>query len=176
MSFLKKIIILSLLMLLGCQTLNTTPIEVNISQEVTFSGKGAGAGIALMSAMGPSGLAIGVAIDIGIGKKIQSTINYQNLESRFASLIIQHNTLQLQNKKIQLLKINKLKFQSVSGEKDPTVVIIDGSITFINGEIHVFENTKTENNISLPLENLKTKNHVTDELIISTLNDYLSKI
>ncbi|HEA18100.1 MAG TPA: hypothetical protein ENH88_16985 [Pseudoalteromonas prydzensis] len=176
MSFLKKIIILSLLMLLGCQTLTTTPVEIMLSPEVTYTGKGAGAGIALMSAMGPSGIAIGAAIDVGIGKKIQATINYQNLESRFTSLIIQHNTLQLQNKKIQLLKINKLKFQSVSGEKDPTAVIIDGSITFINGEIYVFENTKTENNTSRPLEKLKTKNHVTDELIISTLNDYLSKI
>ena len=176
MNYLKKIIVLFTLILFGCQALTTTPVEVMISPEVTYNGKGAGAGIALMSAMGPSGIAIGTAIDVGIGKEIQSTINYQNLESRFASLIIQHNALQLQNKKIQLLKINKFKFQSVSGEKDPTAVIIDGSITFINGEIYVFDNTKIENNISRPLEKLKTKNHVTDELIISTFNYYLSKI
>lgn len=103
-----------------------------------------------MSAMGPSGIAIGAAIDVGIGKEIQSTINNQNLESRFASLIIQHNALQLQNKKIQLLKINKFKFQSVSGEKDPAAVIIDGCITFINGDIYSFDNTKIESDISRP--------------------------
>lgn len=176
MNYLKKIIVLFTLILFGCQTLTTTPVEIIHSPEVTYTGKGAGAGIALMSAMGPSGIAIGAAIDAGIGKEIQSTINYQEIESQLTSIIIQHNALQLQNKKIQLLKINKLKFQSVSGEKDPTAVIIDGSITFINGEIYVFDNTKTENNTSRPLEKLKTKNHVTDELIISTLNDYLSRI
>lgn len=39
-------------------------------QRIRFSGKGAGAGIALSSSMGPAGIAIGVAIDEGIAKDI----------------------------------------------------------------------------------------------------------
>lgn len=40
-----------------------------------FSGKGAGAGMMLMSSMGAMGIAIGVAIDEGIGKDIDTTAN-----------------------------------------------------------------------------------------------------
>lgn len=37
-----------------------------------FSGKGAGAGMMLMSSLGPAGIAVGVAIDQGIAKDIQT--------------------------------------------------------------------------------------------------------
>jgi hypothetical protein len=47
-------------------------IELRFTEpkQIVFQGKGAGAGIALMSAMGPVGIAIGVAIDAGIAKDI----------------------------------------------------------------------------------------------------------
>lgn len=41
--------------------------------KIHFQGKGIGAGIALMSSMGPMGMAIGVAIDEGISKQITQT-------------------------------------------------------------------------------------------------------
>jgi len=51
--------------------------EVTVTQpenaRMQFSGKGAGAGMMLMSSMGPMGVAIGVAIDEGIAKNIGET-------------------------------------------------------------------------------------------------------
>lgn len=43
--------------------------------KMRFSGKGAGAGMMLMSSMGPMGVAIGVAIDEGIANDIDKTAN-----------------------------------------------------------------------------------------------------
>lgn len=47
---------------------------------VRFSGKGAGAGIALSSSMGPAGIAIGVAIDEGIAKDIGRALQTENFD------------------------------------------------------------------------------------------------
>lgn len=52
------------------QNAKTVSIHWEEPQKLYFSGKGAGAGMALMSTMGPMGMAIGVAIDEGIGKDI----------------------------------------------------------------------------------------------------------
>lgn len=39
--------------------------------QLSFSGRGASAGPMFMDAMGPSGIAVGLAIDVGIGKQIE---------------------------------------------------------------------------------------------------------
>jgi len=57
------------------QTSRHTPalqldISVSDPHRMRFSGKGAGAGMMMMSSMGPMGIAIGVAIDEGIAKDI----------------------------------------------------------------------------------------------------------
>lgn len=75
----KRIILLSLIvaqLLVGCSSfggLESSPISVYFSEpnRIQFQGKGAGAGFALMSTMGPVGIALGVAIDVGIAKDIQ---------------------------------------------------------------------------------------------------------
>lgn len=46
-------------------------IKLPEPNRIEFQGKGAGAGIALMSSMGPMGIAIGAAIDEGIAKDIR---------------------------------------------------------------------------------------------------------
>lgn len=58
-----------------------TVIAVTIAEpdRVRFHGKGAGAGMMLTSAMGPMGIAIGVAIDEGIGKEIDKTARGHNV-------------------------------------------------------------------------------------------------
>lgn len=50
-------------------------VEISYSSpdRISFQGKGAGAGMALMSSMGPVSIAIGVAIDEGIAKDIRSS-------------------------------------------------------------------------------------------------------
>lgn len=49
-----------------------------------FQGKGAGAGMMLSSSMGAMGIAIGVAIDEGIGKDIQSAVEAEGFDIRQA--------------------------------------------------------------------------------------------
>lgn len=62
-----------------CSIQSTTPdpvkhiITTSEPNRIRFHGKGAGAGMMLMSTMGPTGIAIGIAIDEGIGKDIDST-------------------------------------------------------------------------------------------------------
>ncbi len=53
-----------------------TPIVIHYQapEKLTFEGKAAGAGMALMSSMGPVGIAVGMAIDIGIAKEITTAI------------------------------------------------------------------------------------------------------
>lgn len=60
----------------GIQPANNEKISLHFSEpnRIQFQGKGAGAGIALMSTMGPVGIALGVAIDEGIAKDIRKAI------------------------------------------------------------------------------------------------------
>lgn len=71
----KKLIFLMLVMIcVSCAHINHTSIVVKVdsSNHFSYKGKGAGAGMMLMSAMGPMGIAIGVAIDEGIAKDIRT--------------------------------------------------------------------------------------------------------
>lgn len=67
-----------LLNLIGCASIgqSTSKLSFSVNEEdarVGFEGKGAAAGMMLMSSMGPMGIAIGVAIDEGIAKKINES-------------------------------------------------------------------------------------------------------
>jgi len=74
------------LMLFGCSGLpiNTTDVEVVVPTDVQFSyiGKGPGAGIALMSSMGPVGIAVGVAIDEGVRKRLLASALAEGFDIR----------------------------------------------------------------------------------------------
>ncbi|TQV71336.1 hypothetical protein FKG94_19675 [Exilibacterium tricleocarpae] len=74
-----SIVAVLLFVLAGCTGLTPSeplPLAVSISfkapERSRFSGKGAGAGMMLSSTMGAAGVAIGIAIDEGIGKDIQA--------------------------------------------------------------------------------------------------------
>ena len=55
-------------------------LEFAEPSRIQFQGKGAGAGIALMSTMGPVGIALGVAIDEGIAKDIRKAISKEQAD------------------------------------------------------------------------------------------------
>lgn len=57
-------------------------IKVADPDRIRFSGKGAGAGMMMAGAMGPMGIAIGVAIDEGIGKDIDEIARRGNVDIR----------------------------------------------------------------------------------------------
>jgi hypothetical protein len=62
-------------LLVGCSALSVKepPVEVQPGTQFSYSGRGAGAGVALMSTMGPVGIAVGVAIDEGIRKNLEKS-------------------------------------------------------------------------------------------------------
>ncbi len=60
-------------LLSACSTVPHVSVSVEEPDRVRFQGKGAGAGMMLMSSMGAMGIAIGVAIDEGIGKEIDTS-------------------------------------------------------------------------------------------------------
>ena len=80
-----SVAIILALSLTACSNINNkSPVlDVSVSVEepdkTRFSGKGAGAGMMLMSSMGPMGIAIGVAIDEGIGKDIDAVYKQAGL-------------------------------------------------------------------------------------------------
>lgn len=83
----------------SCSTLHTENSSPSISIDITmpepnrlrFSGKGSGAGMMLMSSMGPVGMAVGVAIDEGIGKDIAAQLDAQqvNMENALQQTLLQ---------------------------------------------------------------------------------------
>ena len=60
--------------LCSCSSLERKPpytLTLPEDRHVNFSGRGSASGPMLMSAMGPAGIAVGLAIDVGIGKDIE---------------------------------------------------------------------------------------------------------
>jgi hypothetical protein len=57
-------------------------VDIQEGQRLSYSGKGAGAGVMLAGTMGPMGIAIGAAIDVGIAKKIEEQALQANFDLR----------------------------------------------------------------------------------------------
>lgn len=125
-----------ILVLGACSSWNTKTLvpEVSVIKSepngIRFSGKGAGAGMMLMSSMGPSGIAIGVAIDEGIGKTIDETATANNIDfteligQAFNQKITTHNLTQESDKtaiKAATLEITRYGFISTNGDNDPVI-------------------------------------------------------
>lgn len=64
---------------------NDEVIVNSTAAALSFEGRGAGAGMMLMSSMGPAGIAVGVAIDVGIGKDIDKAVTLTGVT--FADLV-----------------------------------------------------------------------------------------
>lgn len=58
----------------------TIVFNVDEPNRIHFEGRGAGAGVMLSSAMGPMGIAIGVAIDEGIAKDIRASASREGID------------------------------------------------------------------------------------------------
>lgn len=133
--FLRVFAIFCGLFVLGaCSSFTCKPLvpEVTIvmpdPDRIRFSGKGAGAGMMLMSSLGPAGIAIGVAIDEGIGKTISATATAEDID--FAQLISdgfrqklvnynQHARASQAQIKTARLEIKRYGFVTTKGKDDP---------------------------------------------------------
>ena len=102
------------------------PVEIIYSSpdRISFQGKGAGAGMALMATMGPVGIALGVAIDEGIAKDIRETAKAGNVNFKemFSKAVPSIDILKNANR----IEVKKYGF-----------VIKDGSKDYVAAEIHL---------------------------------------
>lgn len=131
MKFKKIIYLLIAMILCGCQqTTLENKVIVKLPKSITYSGKGAAAGIALMGIIGPSGIAIGAAIDVGVSKDIQSINSLEELELKIKKLVSTNTHLY----KINIKEINILTITfNQSGSDEYVYLHIEGSFIFNNG-------------------------------------------
>ncbi len=92
-------------------------IDVSITEpdRIRFQGKGAGAGMMLMSSMGAMGIAIGVAIDEGIGKDIDAAAR----SAEFDIQQIMAAAMEESHFNSAGLTIERYGFLTRSGDNDP---------------------------------------------------------
>lgn len=117
---------LCLLFLAGCASLqqpNEYAVSVTLPEDsrMHFSGKGAGAGMMLMSSMGAMGIAIGVAIDEGIAKDIGNAAAGVNIAALAEKECQQAAQQRQQHLDIQLLEYGFETAPGLSGVDDPVV-------------------------------------------------------
>ena len=107
-------------------------VVVEGQDRIRFYGKGASAGMMMSSSMGPMGIAIGVAIDEGIGKEIHeafveaggdfSEIVQRETEAWLAHLCNQ-NVIELETvcstSNPLIVRVHRYGFVSATGDNDP---------------------------------------------------------
>ncbi|MFL0801624.1 MAG: hypothetical protein K6L80_14320 [Agarilytica sp.] len=121
--------IIFLLFLGACSQLDKHSVSVVEPDRVRFQGKGAGAGMMLMSSMGAMGIAIGVAIDEGIGKEIDESAR----EVGFDILgIVQASASGLKLR--SPITVERYGFVTRSGENDPVAAQLHISTVAKDGE------------------------------------------
>jgi hypothetical protein len=167
---------ISVFLLTSCAPIQKTSLklpEISVSikdqDRIRFSGKGAGAGMMMSSSMGAMGIAIGVAIDEGIGKDIHSAFVTEG--GNFSLLVqaeteswlsetckkeMQANDLCVSNSNLQI-NVYRYGFVTTAGDNDPVKPELE--IGFILNEAQETRLSLKETDLSLaqlPLSVAKT--------------------
>lgn len=165
------IFLLVIINLFGCANTDlNSNVTVKLPEHIIYSGKGLAASAALMGAIGPSGIAIGAAIDIGIGKDIQSKNDRHRLQAEIKKAVSDYNYSQ--DNVIENIDLEEIKFKQ-KGNEELVILLINGVVTFSTGKQCII-NAKSEE--SYELINLKTKQSYANEIVIFELNDLIKKL
>jgi hypothetical protein len=119
----------------GCSILKKSDVSV-ISvdvPELTYSGRGKGASFALMGTMGPSGIAIGAAIDQGIAKDIRQSLTDAGYDFKYEFCQkLKQLTIDLACGEVPLpLKSKGVVFDAYKLDGDTTITLtLSGSYLF----------------------------------------------
>lgn len=118
-------LILCLLILSGCAVKPLVPVEVKTGERtnLSFTGKGAAAGIMMDAYMGGVGVAIGIAIDEGIAKDIAT--NLARNPSGFNITSIVEKNLLAEPKNKYLIKSPAINSSRVMESKNSTQIVIE---------------------------------------------------
>jgi len=184
---------LSVLMLSSCTSLKVPKQEyVRMTfpepNRITFQGKGAGAGMALMGAMGPMGIALGVAIDEGIAKDLRKSASKGGFNIRQSVSIIIPKVTQGQwaaefdqslDSNLEL-RITKYGFKTTGGKDDATSAELSIQLLADGGQIKVIKypsdfEDKTEIP-SYPLDQLKSDGEAARTLLHNAFETALTEV
>ncbi|MEY4589095.1 MAG: hypothetical protein RL497_1171 [Pseudomonadota bacterium] len=107
----------------------TTPADLHLS----FTGRGAASSAMLMSAMGPAGIAVGLAIDVGIGKDIEKLgfaegLNADVLFASAVGAINKPSKLFFSSKQKPHFHLQKIGFVELSGQDNLITPAIELSV------------------------------------------------
>ena len=152
--------------------------------EISYTGRGAAAGPMLMSSLGASGIAVGLAIDVGIGKDIKSAMDKSGIspsieiEQALGIAFEKHCAPSMEDaqrlnflcySKDILVELDSLHFKSKVGKGDPTVLFINGSIATENGQYEFDKSSRT----AIVLDEIKDKGHETSNLFEEVANQMI---
>jgi len=196
-----RLLTVTLAFLLGaCSFVGTKPAEqaaVNVSIEgqdrIRFSGKGAGAGMMMSASMGSMGIAIGVAIDEGIGKDIHDSFvasggNFSEIVKSetyaWLSEICQENREglnELCSSDIALnVRVYRYGFVTTSGENDPVKAELEIGFVVDDQTEFRFNLKKLDDAPIAPQEKAKKEGEISKHLLTTgyqtLLKAYCSKI
>jgi len=183
----KRLLTISLAVLLGaCSSIYIKPVDqasINIIIEgqdrIRFSGKGAGAGMMMSASMGSMGIAIGVAIDEGIGKEIHESFiasggNFTeivNSETRvWLSKVCQENREGLNglcSSDIALnVRVYRYGFVTTRGKNDPIRAELDIGFVVGNQNETRLKLADLDDAATAPLDKAKEEGEIVKRLLI----------
>lgn len=125
--------------LTSCASLAPRHYQLNLppNPHLDFSGRGAAAGPMLMGAMGPAGIAVGLAIDIGIAKDIENNAvgKGMDIKALFSAAVTEVGKTSAISRKFfarsptPVISLNKIGFIELAGQNDHVVAHIELMIT-----------------------------------------------
>lgn len=163
-------------------------IAVESPERIRFSGKGAGAGIMLMSTLGAAGIAVGVAIDEGIGKDIDSAAVEVGFDIDAIVREAYQNAVNVQAGMLRPLwgiKVVRYGFIARRSNGDPSVAqlhlhFFDSQNAYDTNKatlrIHYPEHFEVDTTAaSLPLATLKSEGHKITEMHSNAMADVMTR-
>ncbi len=158
-------------------SLQTIPVTIQEPNHIQFQGKGAGAGMALMSTMGSMGIALGVAIDEGIAKDIREaagkagfsvddTIVRTLKDVSQGGLAADVGVFPAASEQIV---VHRYGFKTTGGENDATSAEVEVEVVRegqVVGTFHYPDDLPDNQNLpAYPLEELKQQGEKANELL-----------
>lgn len=188
------IVLILALSLIGCASFfNPTPQEVNVTlpdpNRISFQGKGAGAGMALMSTMGPMGIALGVAIDEGIAKDLRKSAETVGFDIQ---KVISQAVLESSQEQWEVDPANEITadlevriklygFKTTGGADDATSAEIEAELIKqgkVIANVHYPNDFGSEDNSidSYPLDTLKQEGVKAKRLLDEAIHQVITKL
>jgi len=156
---------------------NTQKVSVERSDpdRIRFSGKGSAAGVMLMGAMGPVGIAIGAAIDEGIAKEIEGAANAVGFDFYLSlrNLISKNDACGVSS-----VKVNRYGFKMLPGASEIVTPDLDLVFSYLDLQSRSLSYPQKEKFtvFSAPLNKLKKDGSLSAELLNKALNELAASV